>query len=54
MEEMVLGHCETESWNTNWKCLTENFMEGYHLSTVHYGTLHPIHADPALRTLPGG
>ena len=42
MEDMVLGHCETETWETNWKCLTENFMEGYHLSHVHYETLHPI------------
>ena len=42
MEDMVLGHCETESWDTNWKCLTENFMEGYHLSHVHYETLHPV------------
>ena len=42
MGEMTLGHCETESWETNWKCLTENFMEGYHLSHVHYETLHPI------------
>jgi choline monooxygenase len=22
-------------WNTNWKCLTENFMEGYHLPVAH-------------------
>ena len=26
MDDMVLGHCETETWDTNWKCLTENFM----------------------------
>ena len=24
-----------EVWDTNWKCLLENFMEGYHLSIVH-------------------
>ena len=29
-------------WNTNWKCLVENFMEGYHLSVAHAKTLHPI------------
>jgi phenylpropionate dioxygenase-like ring-hydroxylating dioxygenase large terminal subunit len=29
-----------EIWNTNWKCLVENFMEGYHLSVVHPQTLH--------------
>lgn len=33
-------HTETETWNTNWKCLVENFMEGYHLSVVHPQTLH--------------
>lgn len=31
-----------EVWNTNWKCLVENFMEGYHLSFAHKDTLHPI------------
>ena len=54
LEEMVLGHCETESWNTNWKCLTENFMEGYHLSTVHYETLHPITPTRLCEHFPAG
>ena len=35
-----LIHSDTEIWNTNWKCLVENFMEGYHLSVVHPQTLH--------------
>ena len=26
-------------WNTNWKMLTENFMEGYHLPVTHRGTV---------------
>ena len=26
-------------WDTNWKCLTENFMEGYHLPVAHRKTL---------------
>ena len=54
MEEMVLGHCETEAWETNWKCLTENFMEGYHLSTVHYETLHPITPTRLCEHFPAG
>lgn len=29
-----------ETWNCNWKCLVENFMEAYHLSVVHPVTLH--------------
>ncbi len=28
-----------EVWDANWKCLIENFMEGYHLSMVHPQTL---------------
>ena len=30
---------EEELWEANWKCLVENFMEGYHLSRVHPQTL---------------
>lgn len=47
----LLGNYETagmrivatfeEEWQTNWKCLVENFMEAYHLSIVHPETLHP-------------
>ncbi|AZV80960.1 aromatic ring-hydroxylating dioxygenase subunit alpha (plasmid) [Parasedimentitalea marina] len=33
-------HSAEENWHTNWKCLIENFMEGYHLSVVHPQTLH--------------
>lgn len=39
--EMRIVHSQEEIWNTNWKCLVENFMEAYHLSVVHPGTLHP-------------
>jgi phenylpropionate dioxygenase-like ring-hydroxylating dioxygenase large terminal subunit len=39
-ENYRIVHTETEVWNTNWKCLVENFMEGYHLSVVHPQTLH--------------
>lgn len=35
-----LVHVAQEDWATNWKCLVENFMEGYHLSVVHPQTLH--------------
>ncbi len=30
---------EDHVWNTNWKNLTENFMEGYHLPVAHRKTL---------------
>jgi phenylpropionate dioxygenase-like ring-hydroxylating dioxygenase large terminal subunit len=39
-EEMVFQTVRDEVWPTNWKSLAENFMEGYHLSTVHNITLH--------------
>ena len=39
-ESFRLVHVAEEVWNTNWKCLVENFMEGYHLSVVHPQTLH--------------
>ncbi|MCU1717286.1 aromatic ring-hydroxylating oxygenase subunit alpha [Pseudomonas sp. 5P_3.1_Bac2] len=39
--EMRHVHSQEEIWNTNWKCLVENFMEAYHLSVVHPKTLHP-------------
>ncbi|MEO1139862.1 MAG: aromatic ring-hydroxylating dioxygenase subunit alpha [Pseudomonadota bacterium] len=35
-----IKHSASEIWHTNWKCLVENFMEGYHLSVVHPVTLH--------------
>ena len=39
-EDMVVNVVQDDIWPTNWKCLAENFMEGYHLSTVHHITLH--------------
>lgn len=39
-ENFRLVHVGEEVWKTNWKCLVENFMEGYHLSVVHPQTLH--------------
>lgn len=45
----LLSHYEMENyvhvvqrdhvWNTNWKLLTENFMEGYHLPVAHKNTV---------------
>lgn len=42
MDEMTLCYSSEQVWPVNWKCLAENFMEGYHLSHVHHETLHPI------------
>ena len=30
---------ENHVWNTNWKLLTENYMESYHLPFIHRGTV---------------
>lgn len=53
IEEMRLRYLVNEVWETNWKCLLENFMEGYHLSPLHRDTLHKVnptrlcqHLDP--------
>lgn len=41
-EDRFLNFMEEDIWSCNWKCLFENFMEGYHLSTTHRNTLHKI------------
>jgi phenylpropionate dioxygenase-like ring-hydroxylating dioxygenase large terminal subunit len=41
IEDMRLLFSAEQEWEVNWKCLVENFLEGYHLSTVHRKTLHP-------------
>jgi phenylpropionate dioxygenase-like ring-hydroxylating dioxygenase large terminal subunit len=41
IEDMQLLFSSEQEWDVNWKCLVENFLEGYHLSTVHRKTLHP-------------
>lgn len=43
-----------ETWATNWKCLAENFMEGYHLSPTHAKTLHAITPTALCEKLPDG
>ncbi len=39
MEHYVPVVREDHVWNTNWKLLTENFMEGYHLPVAHKATV---------------
>lgn len=43
-----------EVWETNWKSLAENFLEGYHLSYTHLKTLHPITPTALCRKFPEG
>ena len=42
LEEMTTRYLVEEVWDTNWKCLVENFMEGYHLTPLHRNTLHKV------------
>ena len=39
MEKYVPILSENHIWKTNWKLLTENFMEGYHLPVAHKATV---------------
>lgn len=39
MEDYISVVCEDTEWNTNWKLLCENFMEGYHLPVAHRATV---------------
>ncbi len=54
MEEMLQQFTNEEVWPANWKCLVENFMEGYHLSTLHYNSLHKITPTRLCEKIPGG
>ena len=54
LEDMVVQTVQEDVWPTNWKCLAENFMEGYHLSTVHYKTLHDSTPTRLCEKIPPG
>jgi len=51
--ERHLIHVEEDIWQANWKCLVENFIEGYHLSTTHAKTLHPVTPTRLCEKYPG-
>jgi len=53
-EQMYSIAPDTETWPLNWKCLAENFMEGYHLTPVHRDTLHPMTPTRLCQKIPGG
>ena len=39
MDRYVSVFSEDREWDTNWKMVCENFMEGYHLPVAHRGTV---------------
>lgn len=53
-EDRHFLYATEDTWATNWKCLVENFMEGYHLSTTHSKTLHAITPTSLCEKLPAG
>ncbi|MFA5121594.1 aromatic ring-hydroxylating dioxygenase subunit alpha [Zavarzinia sp.] len=52
-EERHLYFEREEVWATNWKCLAENFMEGYHLDATHPQTLKPVTPTGLCERVPG-
>jgi phenylpropionate dioxygenase-like ring-hydroxylating dioxygenase large terminal subunit len=54
LEQTTLRYLTEEIWETNWKCLLENFMEGYHLSPLHRETLHRVNPTKLCRHFPPG
>lgn len=54
VEQMKMLYVANEIWHTNWKCLIENFMEGYHLSPLHKTTLHLVNPTRLCTHLPAG
>lgn len=53
-EDRYLVFMEEDVWHCNWKALFENFMEGYHLSSTHLTTLHPITPTKLCRKMRSG
>ena len=53
-EQTQLRYVADEVWACNWKHLVENFMEGYHLSTLHRETLHKVNPTRLCRHFPPG
>ena len=54
LEQMSLRYVADATWETNWKCLLENFMEGYHLTPLHRDTLHKVNPSRLCRHLSPG
>jgi choline monooxygenase len=53
MEGYVETFREELVWNTNWKILAENFMESYHLPTLHRATIGPASKMEEMDCPPG-
>lgn len=54
MARMQTLHRGREIWNANWKILTENFLESYHIDMVHAQTLAPLVPHDTLKMVEDG
>lgn len=54
LEQTTLRYIAEEVWPTNWKSMLENYLEGYHLSSLHRDTLHKVNPTRLCRHLPPG
>ena len=53
MENYVETFRDELVWDTNWKLLAENFMESYHLPTLHRATIGPASKMEEMECPPG-
>lgn len=51
MADYVPVFSEEETWDTNWKCLVENFMDAYHLHRVHKNSFNKYGSSEDQTTL---
>ncbi|MGI9203428.1 MAG: aromatic ring-hydroxylating oxygenase subunit alpha [Woeseiaceae bacterium] len=49
MQDYVPVFSRTDVWDTNWKCLVENFMDAYHIHRVHKDSFGK-HSSPEAQT----
>ena len=54
MQNMRSLHKGREIWNANWKVVTENFLESYHLAMTHAGSIGPLFSQDTLRMVSEG
>ncbi len=54
MTEFVTLFRVEEIWDTNWKILVQNFMEGYHLFVAHAKTIEPAMPTRLANAMHGG
>ncbi len=54
MADYVPVFSRVDTWNTNWKCLVENYMDAYHIHRVHKGSFGKYGSSEAQTSLFNG